>query len=181
MNLAPAATTAERRVIAHLESTFGVKADAVEVVALTPRDLPAGASEYYVEARGSRDHDNYNVVVFGDKVYCSRVSGEFARTLREQALLERKDLSAAQLMRLYSLFGLPRHLKYIDADALARDAQDYRAFPQVQPPALTQRPDGGVTLTFFATPVMSVEPARWSVAISRSYEVVVSNEAVGKR
>ncbi len=181
MNLAPAATNAERRVIEHLESTFGVKADAVQVVTLTPRDLPAGATEYYVEAKGSQGHDNYNVVVFGDKVYCSRVDGEFARALREQALLERKDLSAAQVMRLYSLFGLPRQLKYIDANVLARNAQDYRAYPQVQAPALTQRPDGGVTLTFYATPVLSVEPAKWSVAISPSYEVKVSSEAVAKR
>jgi hypothetical protein len=181
MNLAPAATSAERRVIEHLESAFGVKADALQVVALTPRDLPAGAAEYYIEAKGSHGHDNYNVVVFGDKVYCSRVDGEFTRVLREQALLERKDLSAAQVMRLYSLFALPRQLKYIDANVLARNAQDYRAYPQVQAPALTQRPDGGVTLTFFATPVMSVEPAKWSVAIARNYEVVVSSEAVGKR
>jgi len=181
MNLAPAATIAERRVIEHLDSIFGVKADAVEVVALTPRDLPAGAAEYYVEAKGSHGHDNYNYVVLGDKVYCSRVEGEFARVLREQALLERRDLSAAQLMRLYSLFALPREIKYIDANVLARNAQDYKAYPQVQPPALARRPDGGVTLTFFATPALSVEPARWSVAISSTYEVAASGEAAAKR
>jgi hypothetical protein len=181
MNLASAATNAERRVIEHLDATFGVKADAVEVVALTPRDLPAGAAEYYVEAKGSHGHDNYNVVVLGDRVYCSRVEGEFARVLREQALLERKDLSAAQLMRLYSLFALPREIKYIDANVLARNAQDYKAYPQVQPPALAWQPDGGVTLTFFTTPVLSVEPIKWSVAISRNYEVAASSEALAKR
>lgn len=181
MNLASAATSDERRVIEHLESTFGVKADAVQVVALTPRDLPTGAAEFYVEAKGSHGHDNYNVVTFGDKIYCSRVDGEFARVLREQSLIERYDLSAAQLMRLYSLFALPRQLKYIDANVLARNAQQYRAYPQVQPPALTRRPDGGLTLTFFATPVLSVRPARWSVTISRNHEVVVGSEAVVKR
>jgi hypothetical protein len=44
-----------------------------------------------------------------------------------------------------------------------------------------QRPDGGVTLTFFATPVLSVQPAKWSVTISRTYEVVVTRENVAKR
>src|SRR5215510_14787711 len=91
MNLAPAASPTEQRVIAHLEATFGLKADALQVVALTPRDLPAGAAEFYVEAQGSHSHDNYNVVVLGDKVYCSRGDGEFARVLREQALLARND------------------------------------------------------------------------------------------
>jgi hypothetical protein len=181
MNLAPAATSAEQRVIEHLQSTFGVGTDAVQVVALTPRDLPAGASEFYVEAKDSHGHDNYNYMVLGDKVYCSRVDGEFARVLREQALLERKDLSAAQLMRLYSLFALPREIKYLDANVLARNVQEYRAYPQVQPPVLNQRPDGGVTLTFFATPVLSVQPAKWSVTISRTYEVVVTRENVAKR
>jgi len=180
MNLATAATGAEHRALAHVQATFGVRPDTMSVVELTARDLPAGAAEYFVEADDGR-HDTYNVVVFGDKVYCSRVDGEFARALREQALLERKDLNAAQAMRLYSLFALPRQLKYIDANVLARNEQDYRAYPQVQPPVLTPRPDGGVTLTFFATPVMSVAPARWSVAISRNYEVAVSSEAIGKR
>src|SRR5262245_44890602 len=71
MNLAPAASSAEGHVIAHLQATFGVPADALSVRALTPRDLPTGAAEYYAEVRGSH-HDNYNVVAFGDKVYSSR-------------------------------------------------------------------------------------------------------------
>ena len=181
MNVAPAASPTEQRVIAHLGAVFGVKADALALVALAPRDLPAGAAEFYVESKDSHGHDNYNVVVIGDKVYCSRVDGEFARVLREQALLERGDLSAAQVMRLYSLFALPRQLKYIDADALGRDADDYRAWPQVKAPALVRRDDGGVTLTFFATPARELSPSKWTVLVSRRYDIAVTSEAQARR
>jgi hypothetical protein len=180
MNLAPAASSAEARVIAHLHSTFGVPADALAVRALTPRDLPAGAAEYYAEVRGSQ-HDNYNVVAFGDKMYSSRVDGDFERVLREQALLTRSDLTAAQLMRLYSLLALPRGLKYIDAGVLARNANDYRAYRQVQPPELTRQSDGAAMLVFFATPAMSVQPTQWRVAISHDGSVKVSTEALSGR
>ena len=181
MNIAPAATNAEQHVLDHLGAKFGVKSDAVQVVSLTPRDLPAGAAEFYVEAKGSHGHENYNYVVIDDKVYCSRVEGEFSRLLREQSLLERKDVSAAQYMRLYSLFALPRQVKYIDANVLSRNAQDYRAFPQVQAPAVAGRPDGGLTLTFFASPARTVQPSKWTVSISPTYEVAVNSEDVGKR
>ena len=109
-------------------------------------------------------------MVFGDKVYCSRVEGEFAGALREQALLERKDLSAAQVMRLHSLFALPRHVEVHRRQRARRATSRTTARTRrCGRPALTPRPDGGVTLTFFATPVMSVAPARWSVAIWRNH------------
>jgi len=180
MNMASAATTGEQRVLDHLGAKFGVKADAVQVLSLTPRDLPAGAAEFFVEGKNSR-HDRYNCIVMGDKAYCSQVDGEFVRVLREQSLLQRKDVSAAQYMRLYSLLALPRQVKYIDGNVLNRNAQEFRAFPQVQAPAVTTRSDGGVTLTFFATPTDTVEPSKWTVAISPNYEVAVTSEEVAKR
>jgi hypothetical protein len=85
MNLASSATSAEQHVLDHLATNFGVRADAVQILWLVPRDLPAGAAEFYVEGKGSQGHDNYNYVVVKDKVYCSRVDGEFARLLREQS------------------------------------------------------------------------------------------------
>ena len=181
MSIASAATGAEQRVIDHLATHFGLKADAVQILSLTPRDLPQGAAEFFVELKDTHGHDNYNYVVIGDKVYCSRVEGEFARLLREQSLLDRKDLTAAQYMRLYSLFALPRQVKYIDANVLQRNAASYRAFPQVKAPSLAPRPDGGITLTFFATPVQAVQPSKWIVSVSRGYEVDVTSEAVGSR
>jgi hypothetical protein len=181
MTTAPAATNVEQRVLDHLSAKFGVKPDTVQVLSLAPRDLPAGAQEFYVEAKGTHGHDNYNYVVMGDKVYCSRLEGEFARLVREQNLLERKDVGAAQYMRLYSLFALPRQVKYIDANALSRNPQDYRGFPQVQAPTLSTRPDGGVTLTFFATPVDALQPSKWMVSISRNLEITVHSESAATR
>ena len=176
-NVACAAASAEQAVRDHLRVKFGVKRDEVDILSLTPRDLPPGAVEFYVEAKGSHGHDNYNYVVLNNRVYCSRVDGEFARLLREQSLLRRKDIVAAQYMRLFSLFALPRQVSYIDANKLRRFTSDYRAFPQVQAPTLTRRPDGGVTLTFFASPAgEAVQPSKWAVSISPTYKVVVASE-----
>lgn len=176
MNITPASTNAEQHVLDHLGTSFSVRPDAVQVMSLTPRDLPPGALEFYVEIKGSHGHDHYNYVILGNRIYCSRVEGEFARLLREQSLLGRKDVGAAQYMRLYSLFALPRQLKYIDANALSRNASDYRAFPQIQAPALVSRPGGGVALIFFATPVDAVQPSKWTVSISPTYDVAVTSE-----
>jgi hypothetical protein len=176
MSIAPAATTAEQHVLEHLRTTFNVKPDAVQVMSITPRDLPPGALEFYVETRGSHGHDHYNYVVLGNAVYCSRVEGEFARLLREQSLLGRKDVGAAHYMRLYSLFALPRQLAFIDANTIGRNASELRAFPQVQAPALVRRSDGGATLVFFATPVDTVQPSKWTVSISPSYDVSVTSD-----
>ena len=173
MNTTNAAPSAHQRVADHLASAFGLPADGLVILPLTPRDLPAGSAEFYVEAKGGGERRN--CVVLGDKAYCSGADGEFARLLREQALPARKDLNAAQLMRLYSLLALPRQLKYIDANVLARNPQAYRAYPEVQAPTLTGSGDAGLVLTFYATPVNAVQPSKWTVAISRSGEVEVSS------
>jgi hypothetical protein len=167
------AITPQQRVLDHLRATFGVKHNSVETVPITARDLPAGASEFYVEAKGSHGHDNYNYVVIGESVYCSRSHGEFARILKEQKLLDRQDTNAAQLMHLYSLFALPHQIKYIDQNALNRNPQDYRAYPEIKAPYLENGAQGALVLSFFATPVMTLQPSRWTVTISRSYEISI--------
>jgi hypothetical protein len=177
---ASAAPTAQQRVLAHLAATFGLQPGDVDVLTLTPRDLPEGAAELYVEAKGSHGHANHNCVVLGERVYCSGTEGEFGRLLREQTLLRRPDLTAARLMRLYSLFALPRQLKYVDANVLARDPQTWSAYPTVTPPVLTPRADGGATLVFHATPVREIQPSKWTVNISPDSEVQAASTPVAK-
>ena len=181
MNNSALAASARQMVLDHLAATFGLTARAVDILPLAPRDLPEGANEFFVEARDSHGHDNRNCVVMGDKVYCSGTEGEFARLLREQAMLGRKDLSAARLMRLYSLFALPRQLKYVDANVLARNREDWRAYPEVAAPALSKLPDGGATLTFYATPVTGVQPSKWTVTVTPAYQVEVGSAPVAPR
>jgi hypothetical protein len=176
-----AATTPQQLVLDHLNANFGVLPDSVQALAIKARDLPEGALEFYVEAKGSSGHDNYNYVVIGERVYCSRSEGEFARILKEQRLLDRKDLGAAQMMRLYSLFAMPRQIKYIDQNALDRNPQDFSAYPQVKAPALTSGDQGAVVLTFYATPLRAVQPSRWTVSISRTYQVEVSSALLAAR
>jgi hypothetical protein len=178
---ASAVPAAYQRVLAHLAATFGLQPGELEVLSLAPRDLPEGAAEFYVEAKGSHGHGNHNCVVMNERVYCSGAEGEFERLLREQALLRRPDLTAARLMRLYSLFALPRQLKYVDANVLARDPQAWSAYPEVTPPALTPRADGGVTLVFHATPVREIQPSRWTVDIAPGGEVRVASTPVARR
>ena len=50
-------------------------------------------------------------------------------------------------------------------------------------PALTPRPDGGLTLTFSATPgdVGGARPVERGDLAPRNHEVAVSSEAIGKR
>jgi hypothetical protein len=181
MNITHADSDAERRVVDHLQATFGLPRDAVQIVSLAPRDLPGGSAEFFAETKGSSGHDNYNYVVIGTQVYCSRVPGEFARLLREQSLLQRNDVTAAQYTRLYALFELPRELKYIDANVLGRNAASYRDFPQVRPPALTRAADGSILLTFFATPALLVQPLKVIVAVSPAYDMKVSTEELTRR
>jgi hypothetical protein len=178
---ASAVPAAYQRVLTHLAAAFGLQPGELEVLSLAPRDLPEGATEFYVEAKGSHGHGNHNCVVMNERVYCSGAEGEFERLLREQALLRRPDLTAARLMRLYSLFALPRQLKYVDANVLARDPQPWSGYPEVTPPALTPRGDGGVTLVFHATPVREIQPSRWTVDIAPDGEVRVASTPVARR
>jgi hypothetical protein len=180
MSTTSAANGVEQRVLAHVQATFGLAPDAAEILSIPPRDLPPGALEFYVEAKGTHGHRHHNCVVMGERIYCSRTDGEFARLLREQSLLER-GLTAAQCMRLYSLLALPRQVKYIDADVLARDAAELRAFPQVSAPALAKGADGGAVLTFHAMHDDSAQPFKWTVSVSRSHEVTVKTEPVNAR
>lgn len=176
-----AASNPQQRVLTHLAATYGLRPGDVELLPLAPRDLPAGAAEFYVEAKGSHGHDNHNCVVMGERVYCSGAEGEFERLLREQALLRRADLDAAQLMRLYSLFALPRQLKYIDAGVLQRNPQDWQAYPEVAPPALSRQPDGGATLVFYATPTLALQPSKWTLRIAPDGRAEAESAAVAKR
>lgn len=172
---------ASQMVLDHLGTTFGLAPASLDLLSLTPRDLPEGADEFYAEVRGSYGNDHYNCVVMGGKVYCSGSEGEFARLMREQVLLEGKAPDAAQLMRLYSLFALPREVAWVDARVLARDLHDWQAYPEVAPPALARRPDGGVTLTFCTTPPFEVEPSKWTVSVTRACEVEVAIEHLAPR
>ena len=158
-------------VLDHLAATFDLAPESLDVLSLTPRDLPEGAAEFYVEANDRQGREGFNCIVLSDKVYCSGPKGEFERLLREQALLEHQDLDAVVMMRLYSLFALPRHLKYLDAKGIARNPHDWRAYPEVTAPALESRPDGGVTLIFYATPHLEVQPSKWMVNVTRACEV----------
>jgi hypothetical protein len=178
---AQAATPQQQRVLAHLGAAFGLAPGDVEVLILTPRDLPDGAAEFYAETKGSHGHGNHNCIAMGEQVYCSGTEGEFQRLLREQALLQRKDLDAPRLMRLYSLFALPRQVKYVDAGVIARAPQDWGAFPEVVPPTLARAADGGVTLSFYATPVREVQPSKWTVRISPAHEIEVGTAPVARR
>jgi hypothetical protein len=175
-NTAAVETTSRQKVLDHVSAVFGMYAHAVEILELPPRDLPAGAAEFYVEAKGSHGHNNHSCILMGDKCYCSGVDGEFTRLLREQSLLDSNNLAAAQLMRLYALLALPRQIKYIDATGLTRNAQSYRAFPDVAVPTLSRSPDEGLTLTFYATPVETVDPSRWTVTITRDYQIEVASQ-----
>lgn len=182
MNTAIASDGGRQRVIDHLASNFAIQAEAVQVVALGhPSDLPSGATEFSVERRGAHGQDVYSYVALGNGLYCSHVPGDFARLVREQSLFERVDVSAQQAMRLYALLELPDELKTIDAGTLERHAQEYGAYPQVQPPALSRHAGGGATLTFFATPLYEVRPEKWTVAISPGRDVTLAREPVGRR
>jgi hypothetical protein len=181
MNESVLAAHARQMVLDHFVASYGMKAGAVELLPLAPRNLPEGAAEFFVETRVSHGHGKHNCIVMGSRVYCSGAEGEFSRLLREQALLERKDLSAARLMRLYSLFALPRQLRHVDANVLIRNRESWRAYPEVVAPTLTRRPDGGVTLCFYATPLMAVQPSKWTVDITRGYGVEVRSALVAPR
>jgi hypothetical protein len=165
-------TAAERVVLDYLHSNLGINGASVDVSTLSARDLPAGSAEFYVETKGSREHGAINCVLLDGKVYCSRTSGDFARLMKDQRALETKSLTAAQMMRLYALLGMPRQVKYVDAGVLARNP-DYKNFPDTAVPALMWPATGGAVLTFFATPLDRVAPAKWTVNVSPHYDVAV--------
>jgi len=181
MNTHTFAAGAQQLVLDHLQAAFNTTAESVNVLQLPPRELPEGAAEFYVEPKGSREHGSRNCVVMGGKVYCSGADGEFARLLREQALLDRGGVDASALMRLYALLALPRQVKYVNANVLALDSQTWRAYPEVVAPSISTRPDGGVTLTFYATPVAEVQPSKWTVTVKRNYDVEVASVPLAPR
>ncbi len=166
-----AQSDALRLVQTHLQKLLSLSADDIKVKRLNPPDLPAGTQEFYAELHGGR-HDNVNCLVLAERVYCSRAPDEFARFLKDYRYFEKRDLTPHQVMRLYGLFALPRQLKSIDAALLARNAAQYRAYPEVAAPTLAHS-DAGMLLTFWATPPLELKPTRWLVNLSPSYVLQV--------
>ena len=160
--------TAPRLIAAHLEKHLSLAADQVSVSAITPENLPAGAQQFYVERKGQRDHGALNCIVLGEKVYCPGVDADFARLLTDLRWLDRQDASAAQLMRLYRLLVLPVQVMVL--------AEGYPEFPQIKPPAL-ESGDRGLSLVFFASTQVPLEPRRWSVTVTHDYRVEVQTGA----
>jgi hypothetical protein len=156
---AAAMTAAERVVLNHLHGS-GVNTEGLTVSTLSARDLPAGTAEFYVETQGSRQHGAINCVVVDGKVYTSSSNADFARLLKDQRAL-------------YALLAMPRQVKYVDATVLARNP-DYQAFPEATVPTLAWPGAGGAVLTFYATPLDRVAPAKWTVSVSPAYDVAVA-------
>ena len=164
MAVSPANDASQRLIEAHLSKHFSLGAGQVSLSAVTPENLPEGARQYYVEPKGGHGHRALNYIVIGSQLYCSGVEGDFARLLSENHYLERKGLTAAQVMSPYRTLASPPQVMIM--------AAGYPQFAQIKPPALTLG-EQGMSLVFFASAGIPLEPRRWTVTVSRDYRVEV--------
>ena len=180
--LAADADIPRQQLMSHLKSALGMAPQSVDVIPTQKPNAIPGAREFYIEVKGSREHGSSNCVVMAGQVYCSPSAGDFARILKEQALLERDDIGAAQWMNLYAVLQLPRQLRYIGAQELDSNPQAYRAYPEITSPAVSKDAQGTLTLVFFTSTLRSMQPlSKWTVAMSRAGRVDVKQEVLPAR
>lgn len=169
----------QRLVIRYVEANFALKD--VETLTISDPKLPA-STQLFAAYQRCRIQNMHHCLVNGQQVYCGPKRREFQRFLSDYRYFEKLDMSAEQLLHLYTLLEVPpaEMDRGISETLEDEDLALRKTYPRITPPMLQQGSDKLVLTYFWKMTGEQVVPVKRTVTISRDYRVEMSDEPLAR-
>ncbi|MCI0412049.1 hypothetical protein L0222_04510 [bacterium] len=160
-----------KKVLQHLTSSLSISEQELFVEESPIPLLPERYSIFYAEKKGSHGHIYEYCILLENEFFSSAESDSFARLLKMENFLHKRNLNADQFVILFRML----HVKMGDSepllsDSLLRNKTLKRYGVPVALPSI-QESNGGVQIVFYTHRLKSGTIEQWIVTVSRDYQV----------
>lgn len=175
------ADSIEQAILDHVKQNFSLAPNEVHIKKITPENLPADVSQYYVEKKSSYGNIYYNYLARDNRLYSSGVKEDFGRFLKDADFLNKMNLNETEFFSAFRVLKFkPRDVNVLDANAVSNPSDKLKPYAnQLSAPKLAFE-NGGATYVFFTKKVVGSDVQKWEVTISPTYEVNVNSQALQK-
>ena len=168
----------EQAIINHAKEQLSIPQNKIFISRTPISELPQNLDVYYLEVDGSYGNVYHHYIVSNDELFCSAEQDSLERLLKSERYLERKNLSADQLMILFRMLKVPmRDTLTIHSNDLITNVELKPFADEISEPFL-QESKSGIEIVFWTTPLRNSSPEKWTVSISPDYSVNYQAEQV---
>lgn len=170
-------TKSTQAILDDAKKHLSVSEDKIHVEEIPVENLPSNMEVYYVEKEGSYGNVYFHYVVVDGELFSSADKEAFEKLLKKERYLEKKHLTADQLIILFRMLRVKmRDTEVVGIQDLQSGGELQDQADKITPPALNETKNG-VEVTFW-TRSLRHEPEKWSFTISPDYKVTYSNERI---
>lgn len=167
-----------KRIAEHAANNFALSSEAVSVKEVNLKDLPTGVRQFSVSEKNTSDGKQYNYLLQESRLYSSGIEDDFARFLKDNKFLERKELDAKWFQTiLWKLNDFSNQL-LIDEEQIAKPREALKPFTsRISAPALS-RTDKNAVYKFYTQSVTVRPVQKFEVTVAPDYKVTFNREIV---
>lgn len=169
---------AEKRIQEHAQKTLSLSAAQTELTALSADPLLPGVQQFFVRDKNQSHGKEYTYFIFNNELYCSGVSEDFGRFLKDFNFLKKTDLDEKWFLNaLYKLKNFQDQLP-IDRERIAQPNERLKPLVnKVSVPKL-DRTDGAATFVFYTQMMRAAAIQKFVVSIASDYTVKIDRSFV---
>lgn len=86
--------SSRKKIYKHAPEKFSLRRNDVTSKEITSKDLPIGVKYFYLEKKRIYGSGFYSYLTHNDKVFCSKIEGDFKNLLKDSDFLSKKNINA---------------------------------------------------------------------------------------
>jgi hypothetical protein len=163
---------AQKIILEHAKKNYSLTVADVKISEVTPKSFFPEVKQYYLEENKSQ-HSTYNYLLYKNQAYSSGTDGDLSRFLKDYDFVKKTD-DAEKYLTLLRILSLPKNINVIDDEYIKNHQKELQNYAQVQSPKLTKNNDGSAELVFYATPIVPLNPEKWTAKFGSTSEIQIS-------
>ena len=168
----------ERAIIDHAKKKLTIPEYKFSVIRTPISELPQNMDVYYLEIDGSYGNLYHYCVVSDDQLFFSADEDSLERLLKSERFLEKKHLTADQLIILFRILKVrTRNMHTINSNDLLKDNELKPYLDQISVPSFHESKNG-TEVIFWTTASNHPAPEKWTITVSRDYNVNTQSEQI---
>lgn len=168
----------EQAIVDHAKRKLSVPESKISIIRTPISELPQNMDVYYLEIDGSYGNLYHYCVASDDQLFFSGEEDSFERLLKAERYLEKKHLTADQLIILFRILKVRiRNMHTINLHDLTGDDELKPYLDQISAPALHES-KSGTEVIFWTTASNNPTPERWTITVSLDYNVNYQSEEI---
>ncbi len=169
----------EQQILEHAQKNFSMLADEIAVSEIKLDDLPSETRQFYVEKKNTSGNIRYNYLYRNSNLYCSGISEDFGRFLRDYNFLSEKNLDASKFMTLLRKLTNLRDMTTIGEEQIKNPTDKLKPYlSQIAAPQLSFTQDNGAKMVFFTKTLTTTPVFKFDVTVSPNYQVTFNKALV---